>query len=129
MNEHATPARFVVQRHDARTLHYDFRLEREGVFVSWAVPKGLPEEAGVQRLALRVEDHDLSFGDFEGEIPEGQYGAGTIEVWDRGVFDLLNWSEERIDVRIHGQRYSGRYVLLRFRRKGEREWLLSRTSE
>jgi bifunctional non-homologous end joining protein LigD len=110
-------------------LHYDFRLERDGVFVSWAVPKGLPEEASVQRLAIRVEDHALAFGDFEGEIPEGQYGAGTIQVWDRGDYDLLAWSEERIEVRLHGQRYSGRYALVRFRRKGEREWLVSKTSE
>jgi bifunctional non-homologous end joining protein LigD len=92
------------------------------------VPKGLPEEIGVQHLAIRVEDHALEFGSFDGEIPEGQYGAGTILVWDRGVYDLLAWSEERIEVILHGQRFSGRYALIRFRRKGEREWLLSRST-
>src|SRR4051794_24598780 len=102
-------ARFVVQRHDARTLHYDFRLERGGVFVSWAVPKGLPEEPGVQRLAIRVDDHALEFGDFEGEIPAGQYGAGTIQVWDRGDYDLLSWSEDRIEVELRGDRCRGHY--------------------
>jgi bifunctional non-homologous end joining protein LigD len=125
MTGHATALRFVVQRHDARTLHYDFRLERDGVFVSWAVPKGLPEGSGVQRLAVRVEDHTLEFGDFEGEIPAGQYGAGTVQIWDRGTYDLHSWSDDRIEVTLRGQRYQGRYVLIRFRRKGEREWLVS----
>ena len=126
MNDHIGSGRFVVQRHDARTLHYDFRLERDGVFVSWEVPKGLPEEAGVQRLAIQVPDHALEFGDFEGTIPAGEYGAGPIEIWDRGSYELQEWSDERIVIVLHGQRYSGRYVLIRFRRKGEREWLLAR---
>lgn len=116
--------RFVIQRHDARTLHYDFRLERDGVFKSWAVPKGLPEEPGIRRLAIQVEDHSLAFGEFEGTIPEGQYGAGTVEIWDRGTYDLEEWSSQRLVFVLHGQRYRGQYCLLRFRRKGEREWLL-----
>jgi bifunctional non-homologous end joining protein LigD len=129
MSDNTPLLRFVVQRHDARTLHYDFRLERDGVYVSWAVPKSLPEEAGVQRLAIKVEDHALTFGDFEGEIPAGQYGAGTVEIWDRGMYEPHAWSDDRIEVTLHGERFRGRYVLLRFRRKGEREWLLSKAHD
>jgi DNA ligase D-like protein (predicted 3'-phosphoesterase) len=115
---------FVVQRHEARTLHYDFRLEREGVFKSWAVPKGLPEKPGVRRLAIQVEDHSLAFGDFEGVIPEGEYGAGTVEIWDKGSYMVHEWTDDRIEITLEGSRFSGRYCMIRFHRKGEREWLL-----
>jgi bifunctional non-homologous end joining protein LigD len=116
--------RFVVQRHQARTLHYDFRLERDGVFKSWAVPKGLPEEPGPQRLAIQVEDHTLEFGDFAGTIPAGEYGAGTIEIWDRGTYVPSVWTDSEVRFVLDGERFQGEYVLVRFRRKGEREWLL-----
>ena len=121
--------RFVVQEHRARTLHYDFRLEKHGVFKSWAVPKGIPEAAGVRCLAVQVPDHPLEWGSFEGTIPEGRYGAGTVEIWDEGTYELLEWADEAIAFVLHGRRLHGTYSLVRFRRKGPRDWLLFRRSD
>src|SRR6266513_1301748 len=122
---------FVVQRHDARRLHYDFRLERDGVLASWAVPKGVPLEAGQQHLAVHVEDHPLEYGSFEGEIPKGSYGAGTVEIWDRGTYELL---EEKRDggltVRLHGERLEGTWALVPAHLSGdEKNWLILRKRE
>jgi bifunctional non-homologous end joining protein LigD len=119
-------ARFVVQLHRARSLHYDFRLEKDGVFKSWAVPKGIPEEVGPRHLAVQVPDHALEFGLFAGIIPAGQYGAGSVEIWDEGTYELLEWSETAIGFILHGGRFDGRYSLIRFQRKGPRDWLLFR---
>ena len=122
---------FVVQRHDARRLHYDFRLERNGTLASWAVPKGVPMEPGVRALAVHVEDHPLDYGSFEGEIPKGQYGAGTVEIWDRGTYDLV---EEKPDggltVRLHGTRLEGTWTLIPAHLDGkEQNWLLVRKKD
>ena len=122
---------FVVQRHDARRLHYDFRLERGGVLASWAVPKGVPLEPGEQHLAVHVEDHPLEYGSFEGEIPQGNYGAGTVEIWDRGTYELL---EEKRDggltVRLHGERLEGTWALVPAHLSGdEKNWLILRKRE
>ena len=96
--------RFVVQRHAARSLHYDFRLERDGVLLSWAVPKGVPLALGERHLAVHVEDHPLDYGDFEGEIPAGQYGAGTVEIWDRGTYELVEEKKDGgLTVHLHGK--------------------------
>jgi bifunctional non-homologous end joining protein LigD len=119
-------ARFVIQKHRARSLHYDFRLERDGVYKSWAVPKGVPETMGTRHLAVQVPDHPLEWGAFEGSIPAGQYGAGTVELWDQGTYDLLKWSDQGIDFVLHGQRLEGPYSLVRFARKGPRDWLVFR---
>src|SRR5919201_1015997 len=119
---------FVVQRHQARRLHYDFRLERDGALASWAVPKGVPLEPGSQRLAVHVEDHPLDYSTFEGEIPKGEYGAGTVEIWDRGTYELL---EEKRDggltVRLKGERLQGLWTLIPARLSGdEKNWLILR---
>jgi DNA ligase D-like protein (predicted 3'-phosphoesterase) len=105
-------SRFVVQRHDASHLHFDFRLEMDGVLKSWAVPKGLPEQPGVRRLAVQVEDHPLSYIDFAGTIPEGQYGAGTVEIWDKGEYVLEKKMEKQLEFTLKGKRYSGGYALI-----------------
>jgi bifunctional non-homologous end joining protein LigD len=115
---------FVVQEHDARRLHYDLRLERDGVLKSWAVPKGIPEESGVKRLAVQTEDHPLDYGGFEGEIPKGQYGAGTVKIWDRGVYVTKLWEADKVEFVVQGERLSGRYVLVKLKRGGDKNWLL-----
>ncbi|MFZ2500171.1 DNA polymerase ligase N-terminal domain-containing protein [Methanosarcina sp.] len=116
---------FVVQRHDARNLHYDFRLEIDGVLKSWAVPKQPPKKAGTKRLAVQTEDHPLAYADFEGEIPAGEYGAGRVEIWDRGTFELLKLKDKEILVTLHGEELKGDYVLIRTKYgKEEKGWLL-----
>ncbi|MBC7131238.1 ATP-dependent DNA ligase [Candidatus Bathyarchaeota archaeon] len=114
--------RFVVQRHQATHLHYDFRLEMDGVLKSWAVPKEPPLEPGIRRLAVEVEDHPLSYINFEGIIPEGQYGAGKVEIWDKGTYTLKNRSQDKIDFNLNGEKLKGNYVLIRL--KGDKNWLL-----
>jgi bifunctional non-homologous end joining protein LigD len=122
---------FVVQRHAARSLHYDFRLERDGVLASWAVPKGVPLEPGQQRLAVHVEDHPLEYAQFEGEIPQGNYGAGTVELWDRGTYELLE--EKRnggLTVRLEGERLQGTWALVPAHLSGDpKNWLIVRKRE
>jgi bifunctional non-homologous end joining protein LigD len=107
--------RFVVQRHQASRLHYDFRLQMEGVLKSWAVPKGPPEDPGVRRLAVQVEDHPVDYIDFAGEIPGGQYGAGKVEIWDRGSYELEGARPDHFDFVLHGERLTGRYTLVHTR--------------
>ena len=114
--------RFVIQKHHATHLHYDFRLEMDGVLKSWAVPKGPPTEPGVKRLAVEVEDHALSYIDFEGIIPEGMYGAGKVEIWDKGTYTLKHRSKDKVEFTLHGEKLSGDYALIRF--KGDKNWLL-----
>jgi bifunctional non-homologous end joining protein LigD len=104
-------ASFVVQEHHASQLHWDFRLEMDGVLKSWAVPKGPPEKPGLRRLAVQVEDHPIEYGRFEGVIPSG-YGKGVVKIWDRGTFDLESRREEKVVFRLNGERLQGRYALV-----------------
>jgi DNA ligase D-like protein (predicted 3'-phosphoesterase) len=113
--------RFVVQKHDATRLHYDFRLEMDEVLKSWAIPKELPTVPNIKRLAVEVEDHPVSYITFEGTIPEGEYGAGTVEIWDKGTYTLKSRSNNKIVFTLHGQKLAGDYMLVRF--KEDKNWL------
>jgi bifunctional non-homologous end joining protein LigD len=119
---------FVIQEHHARRLHYDFRLEKDGVLKSWAVPKGMPE-FGRKVLAVETEDHPYEYGSFEGEIPKGQYGAGTVKIWDKGHYEAKFWDKDKIEVTLDGERLKGRYVLVRLKRAGDNDWLLLKGKE
>jgi bifunctional non-homologous end joining protein LigD len=119
---------FVVQEHHSHKLHYDLRLERDGVLKSWAVPKGIPGTAGEKPLAVAVEDHPLEYGMFEGEIPKGEYGAGTVTIWDHGTYETKHWDDEKIEVTLRGSRLNGAYVLVKFKRAGEKDWLVFRVA-
>lgn len=122
-------SRYVIQEHHARRLHYDLRLERDGVLKSWAVPKGVPEKLGEKRLAIEVEDHPLEYASFEGSIPEGEYGAGTVSIWDKGTYEAIAWGPETIEIVIGGEKVNGRYVLTRFKKAGDKGWLLFRARD
>ncbi len=117
-------ARFVVHEHHARRLHWDLRLEHDGVLMSWAVPNGIPQDPSENRKAIHVEDHPLSYIDFEGEIPEGNYGAGRVLIWDHGSYDCEKISEGKLVVVFHGQRLRGRYAL--FRTHDDKDWMIHR---
>ncbi len=121
--ETADGGTFVIQEHHARRLHYDVRLERDGVLVSWAVPKGVPDDPAVNHLAVHTEDHPLEYGSFEGEIPRGQYGAGSMTIWDHGRYETLKWAKNEVKVRLHGQRVSGGYTLFQ---TGGKQWMMHR---
>jgi bifunctional non-homologous end joining protein LigD len=119
----SAPPTFVIQEHHARALHWDFRLEHDGVLASWALPKGLPVDPKVNHLAVHTEDHPLEYGSFAGTIPKGEYGAGTVTIWDRGTYDLEKWRDKEVMVVLHGKRAQGRYVL--FPTEGK-NWMIHR---
>ncbi len=112
---------YVIQKHDASHLHFDLRLEMNGVLKSWAIPKEPQISLGVKRLAVQVEDHPIEYASFEGTIPEGEYGAGTVKIWDKGTYKLIDRKEDKLIVEIEGAKLSGAYVLVRF--KDEKNWL------
>lgn len=116
---------YSVQEHHASRLHYDLRLERDGVLKSWAVPKGIPEDSS-RRLAIAVEDHPLSYAFFEGAIPKGEYGAGTVKLWDKGTCKPLHWTDKSIEIEIKGRKIRGIYALIRFK---DKNWLIFRSKK
>ncbi|MBX7158618.1 MAG: non-homologous end-joining DNA ligase [Verrucomicrobiae bacterium] len=126
---------FVIQRHEARRLHYDLRLEAAGVYKSWAVPKGLPEKPGQKFLAIEVEDHPLSYGKFEGRIPEGNYGAGMVKIWDKGHYESLEkpieeaYRKGKIHLHLKGKRVDGKWHLVKTNFPEKPQWLLIKTQE
>jgi bifunctional non-homologous end joining protein LigD len=117
--------RFVVQEHSARRLHWDLRLEHEGVAASWAIPNGIPETPDENRKAVHTEDHPLEYLEWEGEIPQGEYGAGTMRIWDTGTYELEKWEPGKVMVEFHGERLQGRYALFRAG-KAEKDWMIHR---
>lgn len=121
--KHTDQHRFVVQEHHASRLHWDFRLELDGVLKSWAVPRGPPEEPGIRRLAVEVEDHPVDYITFLGTIPEG-YGAGTVKIWDKGNFELKTRTDKLYEFWLRGERLRGKYALVRFK---DKNWLMLKT--
>ena len=136
--------RFVIQKHFARKLHYDLRLEIKGKLKSWAVPKQPDNEKGIKRLAIQTEDHDLDYLDFEGDIPEGYYGAGKVEIWDKGEYELEETDNKKLTLEksislcgkadtfphkkkivfnLKGKKLKGKFCLLKFEKTGKDNWL------
>ena len=116
---------FVIQRHQASHLHYDFRLEMDGVLKSWAVPKQPSDDDKVRRLAIQVEDHDLAYADFEGVIEEGSYGAGKVEIWDKGEYEIVEHHDDLLMFILRGQRMQGTWKLIRTNYRPGNNWLLT----
>jgi DNA ligase D-like protein (predicted 3'-phosphoesterase) len=114
---------FVIQEHHARRLHWDLRLERDGVLVSWAIPKGIPGDPKTNHLAVHTEDHPLEYATFAGEIPKGEYGGGQMHIWDRGSYETEKWTGREVMIVLHGSRVSGRYVLFQ---TGGKNWMIHR---
>ena len=124
---------FVIQEHKATRLHWDFRLEMEGVLKSWAVPKQPPKSKGTKRLAIQVADHDLDYANFEGKIEQG-YGKGTVKIWDKGTYKLEDKKEKKIVFNLHGKKLKGKYILLKTnygkdKKQKEKNWLLFKTNK
>ena len=120
--------RFVIHEHHAKKLHYDLRLELDGVLKSWAVPKKPAKGANLKRLAIQVDDHDLDYIDFEGEIEKGSYGAGSVRIWDKGQYEIETNRPNKIVFHLHGKKLEGRYTLLQMKWGGN-QWLLFKTKK
>ncbi len=117
---------FVIHKHYASHLHWDFRLEMNGVLKSWAVPKEPPKTKGIKRLAVQVEDHPIEYAKFQGTIPEGNYGAGKVEIWDSGTYELIEKDSKKIEFKLNGKKMKGNFVLVKtkYGAKPEKSWLL-----
>lgn len=122
--------KFVVHEHWASRHHFDFRLEMEGVLKSWAVPKEPPLTPRTKRLAIQVEDHAIEYGSFEGTIPEGEYGAGKVEIWDQGEYALLEQLPKAMKIDLQGKKLTGQYALVFFKEEhGQRQWLIFKVAK
>lgn len=119
---------FVIHKHESRRLHWDLRLEINGVLKSWAVPKEPPKTTGIKRLAIMVEDHPIEYANFQGIIPEGHYGAGKVEIWDKGTYKPIEVTDKKIVFKLYGSKLRGEYVLLKYDKSGENNWLLFKKS-
>ena len=121
---------YTIQKHRASHLHYDLRLEMNGVLRSWAIPKEPPKKKGIKRLAVMTEDHPIGYEKFHGEIPKGEYGAGKVEIWDKGTYELKTSNSKKIEIIIHGKKLKGNYVLVKtnYGKKPEKSWLFFKTS-
>lgn len=126
---------FVVHKHDARNLHYDFRLEIDGALRSWAIPKEPSVDPKIKRLAILTEDHAMSYANFEGEIPKGHYGAGSVEIWDEGTFSNLKresldecFKNGLIEVNLEGKKLKGAFALIKFEKAGKSEWIFKKVT-
>jgi DNA ligase D-like protein (predicted 3'-phosphoesterase) len=130
---------FVVQKHHARMLHYDLRIEIDGVLKSWSVPKGPSMNPKDKRLAILVDDHDMEYADFEGEIEEGEYGAGTVEIWDKGNYSNIqnkknitmndSFNNGHIEVKLDGKKLHGNFAVIRMKKSDGKNWLLIKMKE
>ena len=120
---------FVIHKHDASHLHYDLRLEKDGVLKSWAVPKEPPSQTGIKRLAIQVQDHELDYANFEGEIPAGQYGAGVVEIWDKGYYIPSKFDDSEIIFELKGSKLKGTYCLIKFKQPGGTPHRVSRSGK
>ncbi|MGD9275907.1 MAG: DNA polymerase ligase N-terminal domain-containing protein [Candidatus Pacearchaeota archaeon] len=116
---------YVIQKHSASHLHYDLRLEYDGVLKSWAIPKIPPKVKGIKRLAIKVEDHPVEYAKFHGTIPEGNYGAGKVGIWDKGTYELIKKTKKEIKIKLTGKKLKGKYVLVKthYGNKPEKSWL------
>jgi len=121
--KHGSGNIFVVHEHNATHLHYDLRLKMGEVLRSWAIPKEPPEKEGIKRLAIQTEDHPLEYADFEGTIPEGSYGAGTVRIWDKGEFSVEKEKDSELLIELKGRKLIGKYALIRTKFKGKDSWL------
>jgi DNA ligase D-like protein (predicted 3'-phosphoesterase) len=118
---------YVIQKHDASHLHWDFRIEIDGVLKSWAIPKEPSNDASVKRLAVEVDDHPLGYEKFEGKIEEGQYGAGEVKIWDSGTYEMIDRKQDKLIIKINGKKLHGEFVLLRTAFSGNKKnWLFFR---
>src|ERR687887_1554519 len=125
--KNAKQPRFVIHEHHARSLHWDLRLEREGVLISWAVPKGIPTNPKRNNLAVHVEDHPLDYIDFAGDIPAGEYGAGKVKIWDSGTYECEKWRDDEVIVTFQGERLQGKYALFQTGKgKQAKNWMIHR---